>query len=129
VVTLWWKYYELEMTEETNGQFVDHLDVKDTLDVLTTIGAVTINQPPPTPSAQAVWEEKVFGWIWKPEDLRVFLRSDRTSVTFDLQVPVLEEIALHLPKPLRNIVGVDKSPHLSLPWTDSEHKVAFKEFL
>jgi hypothetical protein len=41
------------MIEETNGQFVDHLDVKDILDVLTTMGAVTINQPPPTPSAQA----------------------------------------------------------------------------
>jgi hypothetical protein len=41
------------MIEETNGQFVDHLDIKDILDVLTTIGAVTFNQPPPTPSAQA----------------------------------------------------------------------------
>jgi hypothetical protein len=89
MLTLWWKYYELQMIEETNGQFVDHLDIKDILDVLTTIGAVTFNQPPPTPSAQAAWEEKGFGWIWKPENLRVFLRSDKTSMTFDLQVAAL----------------------------------------
>src|ERR687897_1196025 len=55
-------------------------------------------------------------------DLQVFPRPYRTFVTFDLQVPVLVEIDLHLLKSLRSAMMIEESYHrLPFPYEDNTY--------